>query len=214
MENTKRVAKCPKCGEELELIRVATVNSMLDEDLREKILDQTLFKAKCEHCGAKLTMTYDFMYHGVEDKLFLVNCEYGTGEEIIEKLVKTQDMKGLAEAGYRFRKVYGIKEMAEKILIFERGMDDKIVETVKIGMVEMLDTNYSLQVLQMYLYEDKERGLCFQWKLKDKRNMGTDFQENSYDLYKEHYKKCFEEDPREEYLWVNARFALDRIIDC
>ncbi len=123
-------------------------------------------------------------------------------------------MKGLAEAGYRFRKVYGIKEMAEKILIFERGMDDKIVETVKIGMVEMLDTNYSLQVLQMYLYEDKERGLCFQCKLKDKRNMGTDFQENSYDLYKEHYKKCFEEDPREEYLWVNARFALDRIIDC
>lgn len=121
---------CPKCHKSSEFKMYETVNVDLDNSLREKVLSGDLFNWECPHCKAKLMVQYDFLYHDMSNKFLLYyspkNCKE-TNMSINNMLKKYPGMRKSM-----YRTVDNYNQLIEKILIFESGLDDIMVELTKV----------------------------------------------------------------------------------
>lgn len=122
---------CPECGHEQPVKIITSVNVTTDPDMREKVMSGEIFKFGCEECGFEGYAGFEFIY---EDKQtnggFLVYLEPDCEDRVVGI-----EMPDLADQViYRdvaMRLVSDINSLKEKILIFEAGLDDRVVELFK-----------------------------------------------------------------------------------
>lgn len=138
----KQVIKCPKCEQDGDFTVWHTLNVQLNPEMKESVLNGNIFKYKCNHCGKSFFVQYDFLYHDMK-KNFMV---YFSADEESQKAIKEEwgklnsddDSDVLASmmrkmgADYKHRIVSDINSLSEKIRIFDCGLDDRIVEIIKI----------------------------------------------------------------------------------
>lgn len=121
---------CPRCHKDSEFKMYETVNVDLDNSLREKVLSGEFFNWECPHCGVKLIVQYDFLYHDMSNKFMIYfspnNCNE-TNAYINNMLKKYPGMRKST-----YRSVDNYNQLIEKIQIFESGLDDIIVELTKV----------------------------------------------------------------------------------
>ncbi len=129
--------ECPKCTSEQSITHWQSVNVTLDPDLKQKILDRTLVTFTCENCGYVAEVYHPLLYHDMEQRLMVFLGEEApdapTSEGVFGSLVSD------IEAGHTFRLVSSINELIEKILIWDAGLDDRVVEIFKLLLLEQLD---------------------------------------------------------------------------
>lgn len=129
--------ECPKCTSGQFITYWQSVNVTLDPDLKKKVLDRTLFTFTCEHCGYIAAMYHPLLYHDIEQRLMV-----SLGEEAPDNVTSKGIFASLAskiEAEYTFRLVSSVDELIEKILIWDAGLDDRVVEVVKLLLLAELD---------------------------------------------------------------------------
>ena len=123
---------CPNCDAENHILIWESLNTKLNPKETKQLLDGTFFVFECNQCNYKTLMDYAILYHDMENMCMI----YYVGDDQIDKT------KGIFEYAkkigdpeynkcYRHRIVTSQIALREKALIFNYGLDDRIIEIAK-----------------------------------------------------------------------------------
>lgn len=134
--NTEQSIRCPKCGQ-LKSMTVWQSVRAEDADLKGDILKRKLNIFECDICGAQALYPEPLLYTDDEQKLMItfVACNDKKQrdkmyEQVRETSRKSGELKNLE--GYNLRFVCDYNDFMEKILIFDSGLNDKVIEFIKL----------------------------------------------------------------------------------
>ncbi|HNQ74228.1 MAG TPA: CpXC domain-containing protein [Verrucomicrobiota bacterium] len=116
---------CRSCGNKQSLTFWQTLNASLNPEAKAALLDGSLHRFRCAHCGAEDEVLYPILYHDphVPTMIWLVlDPSYTTAKSLL---------RGPFTRNYHFRFVTSWKQMVEKIHIFECKLDDRVEELLK-----------------------------------------------------------------------------------
>ena len=72
---------CPSCHHEGDFEVWDSINTVLDPEMKEKVLNQSIFLYTCPNCGETFRLNYPILYHQMEDLVMI----YLVPESEIEK---------------------------------------------------------------------------------------------------------------------------------
>ena len=127
--------KCPYCDAEKRVKVTLTVDAQ-DSKLVKKLLDNTLFLHKCSKCQNKYNVFNPFVYLDEENSI-AIHCTQGARyfDEVVNKLLYNRST--IFDQKFRFtRAVTEYKEFKEKYIILSNGLDDRIIEFIKLDIRE------------------------------------------------------------------------------
>ena len=132
-KNSTHQIPCPSCGHTGEFTRWDSINVDLDPDMREKAKCGAIFTWTCPHCGETFTVPYATLYHDMKRNLMIYYLP-----------TRPEDGKGLSISSfkhhfslnpeYTYRCTYEIEDFMEKIAQLESGLDDRVIELLKMVM--------------------------------------------------------------------------------
>ena len=136
---------CPACQTTYETSVWSTINTDTDPKAAEKLIAGELFDDGCPKCGKVHPLNYPMVFNDPEQMVMisyiLDAADYRDKVAEIEELFEDQPQVA-PESGYRHRIVTTQNALREKAVIFYNGLDDRLVE--------MLKVIYSEQVLAQY----------------------------------------------------------------
>jgi len=103
---------CPGCQYKGNFEIWDSINTVLNPEMKEKVLNQSIFSYTCPNCGETFQLAYSTLYHQMEDLIMI----YLVSESEVEK---TQEL----------------------FCVFDAGKDDRIVELVKLIVTDYLHQN-------------------------------------------------------------------------
>lgn len=132
---------CENCGNEQTAIIWGVVDGNVNTRTKQKIIDGTFFEHRCKSCGEVNFITHpvlyedtklDFMVYYVESPLRLAEA---TAAIIGRRsLVKEED-------DTRIRITTTPNAFREKVALLDSGCDDRVVEVMKMSILEVLSRN-------------------------------------------------------------------------
>ena len=136
----------PKCGHEDEVTIWSSLNNMLSPDAANELLFGNLFGHACPECGNTTELCYACLYHDMEEHVMV---QYVPDESQAEATVAHLDgfldedipQHEMDEADYRYRIVFNHNRLREKARIFHDGLDDRVIETLKLMVEAMASEN-------------------------------------------------------------------------
>lgn len=129
-------AACCKCGGSNNLKIYRSINVSEDPELKARVMDGSLFVWKCPACGQANLARYETLYHDPEKKVMVWLIPTG---ELPESEMAAVGNHARAMGDYTLRRVSDVGSLMEKVLIFEAGLDDVVVEMCKyVTKVEMM----------------------------------------------------------------------------
>ncbi len=126
---------CPKCNKESKFRIWESINTQLDPDLKSAVRDQSAFLFECPYCGKRHSIYYGFLYHQMEDNM-MIHCV--TSDKEFQEVMdlyngeNSKIMNDLLNDGYLIRVVQSREALLEKLSIFDAGLDDRIIELMKL----------------------------------------------------------------------------------
>lgn len=167
-EVKKRKIACPKCRAQLEVDIWDKIEMPYDAQYKEQLMKGSLFGAKCKVCQTMIPMVYDCEYNDLEQRymIWLVPELLDSEKARImgyNKRIETDKTLRLAQGGYRYRLVRTVNELREKIFIFDEGLDDRFIETMKVAYVPTIRKNAEEGMKIQGLYFDKNKDGKYQW---------------------------------------------------
>lgn len=117
---------CPDCGAEQRFVVWESLNVTLDPDRKQELLNGELTQLVCAQCGWSGEVVYPMLYHDMAKRLMILLAPPGD-EPPIEALPLVELIRD-----YDLRVVTTRNELVEKILIFDAGLDDRVVEGFKL----------------------------------------------------------------------------------
>ena len=205
-------AICPHCNKENKTTINTVISNTENPRLSKRLIDDTLFLRKCKHCGEEYFVNHTVAYK--DDRVEKVVC-YAADNEGEAAFVDTmfENMK-LVEQGFELcpvRIVKGVNELREKARIFEMGLDDKVIEVIKIWGLEYLRENNvedKVNTVLCWVLDDLSLELCF----------FTEDESYMLMLPYEHYEETEDsllelfEDEEHELYYVDLDWAMDFVI--
>ena len=160
-EVKKQKIGCPKCGRQVEIDVCDKLEMPYDIAYKESVLKNRLFRGTCGDCKIVFPIAYKCTYNDMEKKFFIWNTPKLSDEEKADIMrynerIQSDEILKLAQGGYRYRLVLNENEFREKVFLFEEGLDDRYVETMKLVYVPILKKNYAKDSKIAGLYMDKK----------------------------------------------------------
>lgn len=124
----KSIAACSKCGEQQEITVYKSINVSENPELKERVKDGSLFLWKCNSCGQANLAKYDTLYHDPSNRIMVWLLP---DENISETQMHSISLHAKAIGNYRLRRVSDTGSLMEKVLIFDSGLDDTVIEMCK-----------------------------------------------------------------------------------
>ena len=180
--------RCPECGCIIPFELYDSITSSLDPGLRQQILDGQFETVVCPDCRAVSYIQYDILYHDPARRFMVcVGTDYS---DVFQQSDCPKDFK--------LRYVDDYKQLAEKIRIFEAGLNDKIMEITKEAMRHMAKKN-----LELY-YAGSRRKLMY-FTVPGKENHIA-VSQGLYSLAGKYYDRIPVEEKR-GFLRINRKYA-------
>ncbi len=166
----KETIKCPACSEQSELTVWQSVTVADSPDLKADLLKGKLNMFTCGACGQKALFPSPILYADDEKKLVISFSPQEDGAkklEVFEEIKKSSKKSGELKnyPDYNLRFVTSYNELLEKILIFDSGFSDKVIEVIKL-LVLMQDSEKMAQRTCMF---GKSDGSEIEFLVQDKR---------------------------------------------
>ncbi len=121
---------CYECHTPQKFVMWQTLNSTLDPELKQDLLNRSLTRFTCSKCGLELELIYPLLYHDMERELMIWLRPDGVDEE--DTKLKEELSLAERECGHHsLRIVQTVIQLIEKILIWDCGLDDRAVEMMK-----------------------------------------------------------------------------------
>jgi hypothetical protein len=143
---TTRVIECPRCSASNELQLADSVHVSRVPEVRSAVLDRTFHRATCRECAAPLEVERQVLYIDVERGHWILVVPALQAERWPELEVEFRN--GLERAldhgspliapvadDVRRRLVFGYEQLREKLVIWGAGLDDAVVECVKLRAI-------------------------------------------------------------------------------
>lgn len=218
-DNRKQMIKCPKCRKDIEVELFDGLEMPYDSEHKESILKNSFFKIHCDTCGISFPISYQFTYNDMEQKYFIWLAPRMDENE--QKAIaahndrlKNDNVARLAYNGYRHRIVRNDNELREKVLIFDNGLDDRYVETMKLMYYPSLKQQLAKDTKILGLYFDEKPGGGYQWAIiTDKEQLM--FANINMDMYEDmtyQLKEAAEAKTPEGLALINGPWAQDVLI--
>lgn len=126
----KETATCPNCKKESAFGAYRFIDAKSDPQMKDMILDDSLFGWKCVHCDYVCRVYYDtVVYNPDHNYMIMLESEAESRKLPLEKHhkdLKNRDRLRLVKTGI---------ELKEKIRIFEKGLDDRAMEAYKVFLL-------------------------------------------------------------------------------
>lgn len=155
MSHSQRsVISCPACSAKGEAIFTTFLEAPLDPETRETLarLDELI----CDGCGETLCPVHDLLYHDPEAGFAVFLRPPEDAPCFVEATLPDEAVAGAEAGAKRLRKVSTLGELVEKISIFEDGLDDRVVEAVK--LIAALEEEKDGPLLYLEVSESLVRG--------------------------------------------------------
>ena len=125
---------CPYCHKEFDTTIYTAINAEQDPDLKEACISGDIFRHTCPYCQHAFMIQPPLVYSDPSRK-FLIWLSQQAPAESLKQLALP-----LAKQGFKLRRCATVQEFAEKIQIFEDGVDDIMVELAKYdSFIEYID---------------------------------------------------------------------------
>lgn len=112
-----------------------SVNVTVDPELKKQVFDGTLSGFTCSNCGKKTRVVHDYLYHDM-DKQFMIYLVHKENQKATMNQVDL--LQKLMFSSKTLRTVENQLQLIEKINIFENGLDDYVIEFLKINYIDYL----------------------------------------------------------------------------
>ena len=167
-ETVTKSVICPKCRQQSATNILISANTVMEPDIRKAVLDESIFRWKCNKCG----FSTRFMIY------FIPQVER---QKVVDQKLEAQyaDLKDI-----RKRIVPDINTLKEKIIIFESGLDDMAVELTKLAVSEVVakDTGHNVYSGYFTDIDEEKNTISFQFFVGgDKRSY---IQSTRLDIYR------------------------------
>ena len=77
---------CPVCTNRQTCVVWQSINVTLDPELKQRLLDRSLFAFRCDQCGHTAGIEQELMYHDMERKLMILRAKEEPKESLAEVL--------------------------------------------------------------------------------------------------------------------------------
>ena len=123
---------CPSCHHEGDFELWDSINTALDPEMKEKVLNKSIFLYTCPSCGETFRLNYPTLYHQMEDLIMIYLVSESEVEKTYEMFYGENALFDFRTEKYLSRIVTSPNQLVEKIQIFDAGKDDRIMELVKL----------------------------------------------------------------------------------
>ncbi len=190
MKKRNQAITCPKCSQVQSHTIYEQISAFNEPALKTKILRNEMFRFICNHCGHQLTLLYPSLYHDAVHG-FMVYLIPTQDQQRIGKIELDALMNEYLELKTT-RTVRIPNQLAEKIIIFENKLDDRLVELVKQETKHFLQQQQTPEILDIYLNKS-ENGYYFViiHGSDDWRTLDVD--ENVFEIAYDKYSSYFED---------------------
>ena len=185
----EEIVTCPHCGQESKYRLWNSVNTALNPELKQKILSKELFLFQCPECGEKMIVDYGMLYHQTEDKLMIY---YVTDDNEFTDVVGKLAGRNIDDRDeeYRCRVVCSSDELAEKIMIFDAGLDDRAVELLKLLCRKQMEDGYpEMMVDDVYFQTTEDSQGMIVFLSQGQPCAEIPFKKEAYDAIQKYYKE-------------------------
>lgn len=135
--NTKQEIKCPTCASLQEMTVWQSITAADSPDLKDDLLKGKINIFRCSTCGAVALVPTPLLYTDSEKRLmisFSPCADEAQKLQMFESIKKSSqesgELSGLEDYNLRFVSAYN--DFLEKVLIFDNGMHDKVIEVLKL----------------------------------------------------------------------------------
>lgn len=213
-------AQCPNCQADIEIPYYEDVNVTTEPTLKEAILSGDFFKYTCPSCGETLPIAGPFLYHDQDATAMFYFCPPGfdqSTEKLNEMLQMIESMEGDRASHYQARFVSSIDKLMEKIYILDAGLDDRIVELVKLAYLKHYAADLQSKgrvraTLFMPGLDDEEAQIVFM--LGDEGDMATvDFSKDYYAFFGTEYAERLNKHTEPQFETIDEKWAAQFVSD-
>lgn len=144
MDKDKVDVKCPICRHDGKFKIYANVDGDNQKDLKEKILTGELFTYICPVCNNRVNINYGMLYRQDKDKFIgkiaVDELEFEQARQTFGNIEKIENKKIRKTMSYLLdfdkRIVPNWQALAEKIMIKDTGLDDRVIELIKVIYIQ------------------------------------------------------------------------------
>jgi hypothetical protein len=129
---------CPACKNKQRFTVWHFINATRNPELKQQLLDRSLVTFECEKCGRTAGIEQELMYHDMDRKLMILRGEDEPEDTLAEAF---GPVAATVQAEYTYRLVGSVNELIEKILIWDAGFDDRVMEIVKLLLMGHIDAS-------------------------------------------------------------------------
>lgn len=190
---------CPECKEKFRADIYTSINVQMDKNKKEKVLNGTFFDFECSHCHKTFNVPYPVLYHDMDQKLLIQ-----FSEEDVEQNKKILDQVKV-DKEYTVRIVDSYRNWIEKILIFDSGLDDRIMELYKLLVLSQYEDASNLNGLYYWNIQNVQNP-HYVLVLDEKKSDTMHFMPFHLDVYKQ-VEEVFLQDLKQDYI-VDAAWAV------
>ena len=88
---------CPSCHHEGDFELWASINTALDPEMKEKVLNKSIFLYTCPSCGETFRLNYPTLYHQMEDLIMIYLVSESEVEKTYEMFYGAVDIDNMYE---------------------------------------------------------------------------------------------------------------------
>lgn len=141
-QSTQITVTCPHCQQENKTKIWTSVNSNENPKITQKILDDSFFIRKCSHCGEEFYVDHTVIFKDEDSQCIVCYTADPEGEsffvETIEELMQQSREEGDDCIVCPIRIVKDKNQFREKARIFYMGLDDHVIEVIKVWALEYI----------------------------------------------------------------------------
>lgn len=215
----KQIIVCPKCKKTFEVDVFKEIKLPYDEEQRNKVLENSLFRLKCDDCQVAFSIAYRCQYEDMEHRYLLwvvPKAEYmqGKADKDIEKYnetLKEDKSLRLAQGGYRYRVVHNDNELREKVMMFDEGFDDRYIEAMKLVYAPIIKKKIKedSKILGIFFDKAPDGKFCFIAVTNNMPPLRADINWDMYEDMKTRLNDVVEKNTPEGLCVIDPKWALD-----
>lgn len=152
---TSKEITCPACTSSFTGTIAESVNVVRTPEARRQVLEGSFHVAVCPTCAQAITLDTTFLYSDFSRRQFVQvfasnrraewqRCEQIAGEVFSQGFEGAPPFVGDLARGASVRAVFGMAYLAEKLRLWDAGLDDGLVELIKLELLTS-GTGASLQ---------------------------------------------------------------------